>query len=116
MMAEEIEQRVYDLVRLHNGVYIAGGYFLRQMALTPETDLDTDLNLDGGEAADLMNHYFMVFGLDRDNFSIDAYYPPNPPMSSFFNFFKKRECTTVTVPCITISMLIESVAAGHWLY
>ncbi|AMO48906.1 Acyl carrier protein [Enterobacter sp. FY-07] len=107
-MVNDIEARVYELIRPFAGTYVFSN---KEVPLTPETDLDSDLGIDELEAEDLMNLFFKEFGVDRNNFKITTYYP-NVPFS--LNFFKKRE--PVPVPNFTIGMLIESAKAGHWLY
>ncbi|CAI2439863.1 DUF1493 family protein [Serratia ficaria] len=108
-MVDEIEQRVYALVRKHDGVYL-----FKEQVLTPDTDLDTDLQLEDDEAEALMNEFFELFRVDKGNFAIDTYYPPDPPLRELLNPFKNREIPTV--PDFTINMLIESAKAGRWLY
>ncbi|CAI0894104.1 DUF1493 family protein [Serratia proteamaculans] len=108
-MVGDIEQRVYDLIRRHDGIYL-----FKKKELTPETDLDTDLNLEDDEAEALMNAFFNEFDIDRNSFSIETYYPPDPPLSTLFNPFKKK--VIPIVPDLTIYMLIESAKAGRWLY
>lgn len=107
-MVESIEQRVYELVQPYAGTYL---FTIKQVKLTPETDLDTDLGIDELEAEDLMNEFFEKFNVDRNNFKIETYFP-NLPFS--WNPFKKTE--PVPVPDFTIGMLIESAKAGKWLY
>lgn len=107
-MVENIEERVYQLVRLYAGRYI---FNLKKVELTPETDFDTDLKLDEVEVEDLMDVFFKTFGVDRGHFNIKTYYPDEP---FSWNPFKKSP--PISVPDFTISMLIESAKAGKWLY
>ncbi|TCV99241.1 DUF1493 family protein [Biostraticola tofi] len=107
-MVDSIEQRVYELVRPYAGTYL---FNVKQVELTPETDFDTDLNIDELEAEDLMNEFFEKLNVERGNFKIETYFP-NLPFSC--NPFKKTE--PVPVPDFTIGMLIESAKAGKWLY
>ncbi|WP_421505956.1 DUF1493 family protein [Erwinia rhapontici] len=109
MVNTTLEQRIYELVRAHDGFYL-----FKKMELTPATDFDSDLRLEDDEALDLMNDFFLKFNVDRGNFSIETYYPPEPPLSELFNPFRKRDIPQV--PDFTISMLIESAKAGRWLY
>ncbi|EAA9961294.1 DUF1493 family protein, partial [Salmonella enterica subsp. enterica serovar Weltevreden] len=51
-MVDNIEQQVYELVRPYAGTYL---FNIKQVELTPEIDLDTDLSIDELEAEDLMN-------------------------------------------------------------
>lgn len=107
-MVDSIEQRVYELVRPYAGTYL---FNVKQVKLTPETDLDTDLGIDELEAEDLMNEFFEKLNVERDNFQIETYFPTLP---FSWNPFKKTE--PVPVPDFTIGMLIESAKAGKWLY
>ncbi|HIB9010901.1 MULTISPECIES: DUF1493 family protein [Citrobacter] len=107
-MVISIEQRVYELVRPYAGTYL---FNHKQVELTPETDLDTDLGIDELEVEDLMNEFFEKLNVERCNFQIETYFP-NLPFS--WNPFKKTE--PVPVPDFTIGMLIESAKAGKWLY
>src|SRR5690606_15342033 len=107
-MVASIEQRVYELVRPYAGTYL---FNMKPVELTPETDLDTDLDIDELEAEDLMNEVFEKLNVERCNFQIETYFP-NIPVS--WNPFKKME--PVPVPDFTIGMLIESAKAGKWLY
>ncbi|MBV7404257.1 DUF1493 family protein [Enterobacter sp. ENT03] len=107
-MVNEIEQKVYELIRPYAGTYL---FNMKKVELTPETDLDTDLSIDELEVEDLMNEFFDKFNVERGNFSIETYFP-DTPLS--WNPFKKTE--PVPVPDFTIGMLIESAKAGKWLY
>lgn len=109
-MVVDIEQRIYDLVRPFLGVYLFNNK-KKQRVLTPETDFDTHLNLDVGEAEDLMDKFFAEFNVQRGSFVIETYYPDEP---FSWNPFKKNQ--PVPVPDFTIGMLIESAKAGKWLY
>lgn len=107
-MVNNVEQRVYAFVRPYAGTYL---FKFKQVELTPETDLDSDLSLDELEAGELMDTFFDVFKVERGNFKIETYYP-GVPVS--WNPFKKTE--PVPVPDFNIGMLIESAKAGRWLY
>lgn len=107
-MVDGIEQRVYDLIRPYAGTYL---FNLKKVELAPETDLDTDLNIDELEAEDLMNGFFEKFNVERGNFKIDVYYP-----ISHFSWNPFNKISPVLVPDLTVGMLIESAKAGRWLY
>lgn len=109
-MVDDMEQRIFALVRRYNGVYLFNNE-KKQRLLTPDTDFDTDMQLDVGEAEDLMDEFFKEFRVDRENFKIETYYPDEP---FSWNPFKKAE--PVPVPDFTIGMLIESAKVGKWLY
>lgn len=55
-MVENIEQRIYALVRRYNGVYLMNNEE-KQKLLNAKTDLDTDMQLDVTEAEDLMDEF-----------------------------------------------------------
>ncbi|ECF6887240.1 DUF1493 family protein [Salmonella enterica subsp. enterica] len=61
-------------------------------------------------------HHFHAFQhhVDRGNFSITTYYPPEPPLKHLLNPFRKNDIPQV--PDFTIGMLIASARAGRWLY
>ncbi|EDI8109996.1 hypothetical protein GEN14_00045 [Salmonella enterica] len=52
--------------------------------------------------------------VDKGNFSITTYYPPEPPLKHLLNPFRKNDIPQV--PDFTIGMLIASARAGRWLY
>lgn len=107
-MVSNVEQRIYELVRPYAGAYL---FMFKQVALTPKTDLDTDLSLDDLEAGELMDKFFEEFQVERGSFKIETYYP-DVPVS--WHPFKKA--APVSVPDFNIGMLIESAKAGRWLY
>lgn len=109
MVSDTIEQRIYELVKSYDGIYL-----FKKKELTLTTDLDSDLRLEDDEALALMDNFFTKFNVDRGNFSISTYYPPEPPLKDLLNPFRKSNIPQV--PDITIGMLIESVRAGRWLY
>lgn len=71
-MVDNIEQQVYELVRPYAGTYL---FNIKQVELTPEIDLDTDLSIDELEAEDLMNKFFEELNVERGNFRIETYFP-----------------------------------------
>ncbi|EKC6856427.1 DUF1493 family protein, partial [Salmonella enterica] len=56
----------------------------------PSTDLDSDLRLEDDEALALMDDFFTTFNVDKGNFSITTYYPPEPPLKHLLNPFRKN--------------------------
>lgn len=88
--------------------------FFKKKELTPSTDLDSDLRLEDDEALALMDDFFTTFNVDKGNFSITTYYPPEPPLKHLLNPFRKNDIPQV--PEFTIGMLIASARAGRWLY
>lgn len=108
-MSDDIEPRIYELVRRYDGVYL-----FKQKTLSPQVDIDSDLNFDHDEAAALMEEFFAEFNVARGSFTIETYYPPEPSLSAILNPFNKRQVPVV--PDFTLGMLIESAKAGRWLY
>lgn len=109
-MVDDIEQRIFALVRRYNGVYLFNNE-KKQRLLTRDTDFDTDMQLDVSEAEDLMNEFFKEFQVERGQFKIETYYPDEP-----FSLNPFKKFPPVPVPDFTIGMLIESAKAGKWLY
>ncbi|EBT0031053.1 DUF1493 family protein [Salmonella enterica] len=89
-------------------------YLFKKKELTPSTDLDSDLRLEDDEALALMDDFFTTFNVDKGNFSITTYYPPEPPLKHLLNPFRKNDIPQV--PEFTIGMLIASARSGRWLY
>jgi len=108
MVKENIEHKVYEFVRPYAGTYL---FNLKKVELTPDTDLDSDLNIDELEVEDLMDNFFEKFNVARGNFKLRTYYPYE---SFSWNPFKKSP--PIPVPDFTLHMLIESAKAGRWLY
>ena len=109
-MVDNIDHRIYALVRRYNGVYLFQNE-KKQRLLNPDTDLDTDMQLDIGEAEELMEEFFTTFQVDKGNFKIETYYPDQP-----FSWNPFKKFPPIPVPDFTIGMLIESAKAGRWLY
>lgn len=86
MVSDALEQRIYELVRSHDGIYL-----FKKKELTPSTDLDSDLRLEDDEALALMDDFFTTFNVDKGNFSITTYYPPEPPLKHLLNPFRKND-------------------------
>lgn len=59
MVSDILEQRIYELVRSHDGIYL-----FKKKELTPSTDLDSDLRLEDDEALALMDDFFTTFNVD----------------------------------------------------
>ncbi|WP_455426764.1 DUF1493 family protein [Dryocola sp. LX212] len=109
-MVGDIEERIFALARRYNGIYLFNNE-KKQRLLNAETDFDTDMQLDIGEAEDLMDEFFKEFQVDRANFRIETYYPDEP-----FSWNPFKKFPPIPVPDFTIGMLIESAKAGKWLY
>lgn len=103
-MTNNIEQRIYELIRPYAGTYL---FNIKKVVLHPLDDLDADLMIDELEAGDLMDNFFSKFNVDRANFNLKTYFPDIP---FSFNPFRKTE--PVPVPFFTIQMLIDSAKAG----
>lgn len=108
MVADNIEQQIYDFVRPYAGTYLL---IKRDIPLAPETDLDSDLSIDAFEAEDLMNDFFTVFHVQKGKFDIKTYFPDET-----FSLNPFRKTTPIPVPDFTIGMLIASARSGRWLY
>lgn len=96
-MLDNIEQRVYELIRPYAGVYL---FSFEPVELTLESDLDADLYLEDLDASELMDTFFSELHVERGSFRIETYYP-NVHFS--WNPFKKTG--PVPVPAFTIGML-----------
>lgn len=107
-MVADIEQRVYQFIRPYAGSYL---FNIKEVALSPVTDLDTDLSIDELEIEDLMNNFFEQFNVARGNFKMETYYPTVP-----FSWSPLKKTEPVHFPDFTIGMLIESAKVGKWLY
>ena len=107
-MVDNFEQRIYDLVRKHDGVYL---FKNKRPALTPDSDFDADLHMEKEEAEALIEDFFSLFNVERGKFDIKTYYPDVP-----FSWNPFKKCEPVSVPDFSIRMLIESAKAGKWLY
>lgn len=62
MVSDTLEQRIYELVRSHDGIYL-----FKKKELTPSTDLDSDLQLEDDEVLALMDDFFTTFNVDKGN-------------------------------------------------
>ncbi|CCR01427.1 hypothetical protein SA73_2648 [Salmonella enterica subsp. enterica serovar Agona str. 73.H.09] len=67
--------------------------------------------MEDDEALALMDDFFTTFNVDKGNFSITTYYPPEPPLKHLLNLFRKNDIPQV--PEFTIGMLIASARAGR---
>lgn len=59
MVSDTLEQRIYELVRSHDGIYL-----FKKKELTPSTDLDSDLQLEDDEVLALMDDFFTTFNVE----------------------------------------------------
>lgn len=107
-MTDNIEQRIYDLIRPYAGTYL---FNIRKVVLHPDDDLDSDLNIDESEVEELMAKFFNEFNVDKANFNLQTYFPDVPVSLNPF-----RKPVPVPVPFFTIQMLIDSAKAGTWLF
>lgn len=58
MVSDTLEQRIYEQVRSHDGIYL-----FKKKELTPSTDLDSDLQLEDDEVLALMDDFFTTYFL-----------------------------------------------------
>lgn len=56
-MVDNLEKQIYELIRPYAGTYLFTG---KEVPLTPETDLDTDLQIDEAEIEDLMDAFYHI--------------------------------------------------------
>ncbi|HEC8680968.1 TPA: DUF1493 family protein [Salmonella enterica subsp. enterica serovar Oranienburg] len=96
-------------VRVFEGAQLPQSKFWLDCAL-----YTSSLRLEDDEALALMDDFFTTFNVDKGNFSITTYYPPEPPLKHLLNPFRKNDIPQV--PEFTIGMLIASARSGRWLY
>ncbi|GAR40705.1 DUF1493 family protein [Salmonella enterica] len=68
MVSDILEQRIYELVRSHDGIYL-----FKKKELTPSTDLDSGLRWEDDEALAMIDDLCTPFDVDRGNVSITTY-------------------------------------------
>ncbi|MCL2893576.1 DUF1493 family protein [Brenneria tiliae] len=98
MVSDDIEKTVFDLVEEYNGYWF---WLRKRYPLKKETDLNADFRMAPEDAAELLENYAEKFSINPKEIDFDKFFPPN--------------LSTPHQP-LTISMLIESARAGHWLY
>lgn len=81
------------------------------MELILEIDFDIDLSIDEFEVEDFMNKFFEKFNVEWGNFRIEIYF-----FNYFFLWYLFKKMEFVFVLDFIISMLIELVKVGKWLY
>lgn len=60
MVSDTLEQRIYELVRSHDGIYL-----FKKKELTPSTDLDSDLQLEDDEVKNQTVNFLQIFQRQR---------------------------------------------------
>ncbi|MCT4701045.1 DUF1493 family protein [Enterobacteriaceae bacterium H20N1] len=103
-MVDSIKLKVYELVRTYAGSYL---FNIKKVKLTPETDLNIDLDIDKLEVEDLMHNFFEKFNVARGDFKLII------RMCLCGGIYSRKK---IDVPDFTLGMLIESAKAGKGLY
>lgn len=106
-MAEDIQQQVIALIAAFN----ASGRLKKGVAITPETEINTALNLSFSDSNTLMRRYFDTFGVDSGNYNHELYFRPPTNTGRWFS----SACKEHPRP-LCISMLVRSARAKRWLY
>lgn len=107
-MAEDIQQQVIALIATFN----APGRLKKGVAITPETEINSALNLSFSDSNTLMRRYFDAFGVDSGNYNHELYF--QPPASTG-RWFSPAACKAHTRP-LCVYMLVRSARAKRWLY
>lgn len=107
-MAEDIQQQVIALIDAFN----ASGRLKKGVAITPETEINTALNLSFSDSNTLMRRYFDTFGVDSGNYNHELYF--QPPTNTG-RWFSPSACKEHPRP-LCVSMLVRSARAKRWLY
>lgn len=96
-MVDDTEKRILALVEPWNGRSLLT---LKKKAITVDTSLNQDMNMDPEDAAELLAEVFTAFDMQLDEVDFNSYYPRNGRNAQ----------------PLTINMLILSARAGRWLY
>jgi len=104
-MVDNLEKQIYELIRPYAGTYLFTG---KEVPLTPETDLDTDLQIDEAEIEDLMDAFLPHLTWIAPGLRLIPIFLIH---LSHGTSLKKTE--PIPVPDFTIGMLIASARAGY---
>lgn len=85
-MAEDIQQQVIALIAAFN----ASGRLKKGVAITPETEINTALNLSFSDSNTLMRRYFDTFGVDSGNYNHELYFRPPTNTGRWFSLRVQR--------------------------
>lgn len=80
-MAEDIQQQLIALIAAFN----ASGRLKKGVAITPETEINTALNLSFSDSNTLMRRYFDTFGVDSGNYNHELYFRPPTNTGRWFS-------------------------------
>lgn len=80
-MAEDIQQQVIALIAAFN----ASGRLKKGVVITPETEINTALNLSFSDSNTLMRRYFDTFGVDSGNYNHELYFQPPANTGRWFS-------------------------------
>ncbi|MBB1174777.1 DUF1493 family protein, partial [Klebsiella pneumoniae] len=80
-MAEDIQQQGIALIAAFN----ASGRLQKGVAITPETEINTVLNLSFSDSNTLMRRYFDTFGVDSGTYNHELYFQPPSNTGRWFS-------------------------------
>lgn len=84
--------------------------------ITRDTQLYNDLDVDGEEAVDFMEHFFEEFSIDFGDYNFDHYFVPEgfSPLEIFLLLISKKKRASYDRPPITLGMLYQAALDGRW--
>ncbi len=92
---------------------VAARLSVRPERLSPQTRLVQDLGVDGDDLVELMDAYFVRFGVQSISFQLGAYGGPEGlNLIGALNPFGRKQ---PPLKPLTIAMLTDAANAGRWL-
>lgn len=84
--------------------------------ITRDTQLYNDLDVDGEEAVDFMEHFFAEFSIDYGDYNFDHYFVAEgfSPLEIFLLMISKKKRASYDRPPITLGMLQQAALDGRW--
>ena len=84
--------------------------------ITRDTQLYNDLDVDGEEAVDFMEHFFEEFSIDYGDYNFDHYFVAEgfSPLEIFLLLISKKKRASYDRPPITLGMLYQAALDGRW--
>jgi len=84
--------------------------------ITRDTQLYNDLDVDGEEAVDFMEHFFEEFSIDYGDYNFDHYFVAEgfSPLEIFLLMISKKKRASYDRPPITLGMLYQAALDGRW--
>lgn len=84
--------------------------------ITRDTQLYNDLDVDGDEAEDFMEHFFEEFSIDCGDYNFDHYFVVEgfSPIEIFLLMISKKKRASYDRPPITLGMLYQAALDGRW--